>query len=298
MKTFSKGMCFSLLIVFFACPVAVFAEDAMEFWAPEQGTQLFLFYYNKVSADTLYARGSKINEDFNLDGGIGVFRGAFFYGVGPYTTSTDVIVRFGSTSVDTGPGIHMSSPSGLGDITLHQAIWLVNDPENTFFILPDLCVTAPTAEYDNDKALNLGANRWSFRPGVGMLKGLTSKGTFLQAKVSVELYTKNDEYGPARQEQDKNPLYQFQAFLTQFVDQKTFASLDYFYDYGGETEIDGVAQDDKTKTHALQFGVTRMITDTVGVMIKYKKDIEVENGPKTDTLGIRVNYVFPPSGRK
>ncbi|HRS57354.1 MAG TPA: transporter [Desulfomonilia bacterium] len=305
MRTTMKNISILMVLLILACPVVAFADDSMDFFPLAPGTNMFNLYYNKISADTFYADGSKANEDFNLRGDIGVFRGAAYYNVGPFTALTALLVPFGNTNLDTTvstPGgpvqVHAASPAGLGDILLHTAVWVVNDKEKGFFFAPDLFITPPTGEYDKDKNMNMGENRWSFMPGLAVAKVLTSKGTFAQAKISTKFYTKNDEYTTATGVTgcglEQEPLYQFQGFLTQFLNQKTYISLNYFYNYGGETKVDGVKQDDKIKTHSVQFGISRNIAENVDLLIKYTKDVSVDNGPMTDVFGIRLTYLFPP----
>lgn len=300
MKTISRYTSLLFLIFALTCP-AFAADDAMDLAPLPPGTNLFITYYNGISSDAFYTDGTKSNEDFNLEGRIGIFRGAFYYNLGGFTALTDVVQPFGSTSVDTTPAgqpfdVHMASPSGLGDFVLHQAIWLVNDPEKQFYFAPDLFITTPTGEYDNDKVLSMGANRWAFRPGFGIVKGIGTKGTLIQLRGSVEFYTKNDDY--LGQDQKKDPVYEFQGFLIQFLNPTTFLALDYTYDRGGETEVGGVKQDDETKTHAIGFTVMKMITPDIQFMIKYKKDVDVENGPATDTFGVRLAYLFGTAAKK
>lgn len=300
MKKLLKNTCLFLVILMLGCPAGVFAvEDAMDMFPLAPGTKMFNFYYNRVTADTLYSNGSKADEDFNEEGYIGLFRGAAWYNVGGYTALSAVFVPFGTMSIDaTVPAaVDMQSPSGLGDIMIYNGFWVINNGKKGLFVEPDLMVTAPTGEYDNEKAVNLASNRWAFKPGVNVAKVLTSKGTFAQAKIAAEFYTKNDEYLGAKFELEKEPLYSFQGYVTQFLNPKTFMSLDYFFDYGGETKVEGVKQDDKTKTHSVQFTVSRTISEGVDFMIKYRKDVSVENGAKADTLGIRLTYLFPAPGK-
>jgi len=309
MKTSMMNLGIFVLLLALACPVIVCAEDAMDFFPLDPGTKMINIYYNKISADTLYADGSKAIKDFNLRGDIGLFSGAAYYNVGQFLAFSKVLLPFGYTSLDetvSTPGgdlqEHLSSPSGLGDFVWVNALYLINDPVKGFFFAPDITVTAPTGEYNGDKYLNVGNNRWAFRPGLSAAKVLTSVGTFAQGKISAEFYTKNDDFtnalGTTGLKLEKEPLYQLQAFLTQFIDQKTFVSLDYFYDYGGETKVDRVKQDDKVKTQAVQFDISRTIGQDVDLMIKYRKDVSVENGPMTDVFGLRLTYYFRPSINK
>ena len=57
-----------------------------------------------------------------------------------------------------------------------------------------LTVTAPTGEYDNSKLINLGTNRWGFKPEVGVA---VPKGRWdIDAYLGVWLFTDNDDFFP------------------------------------------------------------------------------------------------------
>jgi hypothetical protein len=280
------------------------AEEPLDLYPGPLGSLGIVTYYTHVTGNELYSDGSKVSSDFNLESDIGVFRGVYYGMLGNVRTCTNIIVPFGSTSVDTTIpasgtpyNVHMSSPSGLGDIIFNSGAYLFYD-EKTMFCLPvSLYITAPTGEYDKNKTLNMGSNRWAFKPSIGIARGLRSLGTIIEAVGQVEFYTKNDEYGAAGAEQKKDPFFTSQLMLTQFLDPQTFISADYFYEKGGETEVDGVKQDDKIKTQALQFAMARMITPTTQIMFRYRSDFKVENGPRNDIFQVRIVYLIPDFGK-
>ncbi|MFZ3374038.1 MAG: transporter [Chthoniobacterales bacterium] len=65
-------------------------------------------------------------------------------------------------------------------------------------------VTVPASQYDSSKLVNIGTNRWSFKPGLGISKAI---GKFkLELSTDVTFYTNNgDFFGGNTLEQD--PIY-------------------------------------------------------------------------------------------
>lgn len=297
---FSVVMAFTLWV-----PSMVAAEEPLDLYPGPLGSLGLVTYYTHVTGNELYTDGSKRSDDFNVAADIGVFRGVYYGMFWNIRTCTNIIVPFGSSSVDTtAPAsgvpfdVHMASPTGLGDIILNSGAYLFYD-EKTLLCLPvSFYITAPTGEYDKDKTLNMSSNRWAFKPSIGLARGIGSKGTIVEALAQAEFYTKNDKYGAAGAEQKKDALFTFQLMLTQFLDPQTFISADYFYESGGGTELDSVRQDDKTETQALQFAMARMITSTTQVMFRYRSDFKVENGSRNETFQVRIAYLVPDFGNK
>ena len=72
--------------------------------------------------------------------------------------------------------------SGFADLGLRLSVNLLGAPALSLSEFRDyrqdtivglsLVVTAPTGQYDSTKLVNVGTNRWSFKPGVGVSKAL------------------------------------------------------------------------------------------------------------------------------
>jgi hypothetical protein len=102
-------------------------------------------------------------------------------------------------------------------------------------------VSAPLGQYDKDKLVNLGTNRWSIKPDIGISKAW---GAFtLELSTGVRFFSKNDEFfGGQTLEQD--PILSTQAHATYNLSRGVWAALSWTYDYGGRTTTDGVRNDD------------------------------------------------------
>jgi hypothetical protein len=98
-------------------------------------------------------------------------------------------------------------------------------------------VTPPLGQYDSDKLVNLGTNRWSFKPEIGLSK--TWGPVTLELAPSVTFYTDNDDFlGGKKLERD--PLYAVQGHVIYHTRHGLWAAVDATYYAGGRTTINGV----------------------------------------------------------
>jgi hypothetical protein len=114
-----------------------------------------------------------------------------------------------------------------------------------------LQVTPPLGQYDPDRLVNLGTNRWSLKPEFGISKAVGR--WILEATGAASFYTDNDDfYGGQHREQD--PIYSAQGHVIYVFKPGTWVALDGTYYTGGRTTVDGVEGDDLQKNW--RFGLT------------------------------------------
>jgi hypothetical protein len=118
-----------------------------------------------------------------------------------------------------------------------------------------LAVTLPLGEYKQDKLLNLGENRFIFRPQLGFVH--TRNHWSYELTGSIFLYTDNDDFfGDNTREQD--PLFALQSHLTYVSPRHWWISIGAAHDWGGETSINGENKDDRRRD--LLYGVSAGLT--------------------------------------
>jgi hypothetical protein len=143
------------------------------------------------------------------------------------------------------------SRNGLGDMTLRLAVNLVGAPALTLqefasyqqdtIVGVTLLVTAPTGQYDPSKLVNIGTNRWSFKPELGISKALGP--WTLEAAAGVTFFTNNDQFfGNGVRQQD--PLYSVQGHAIYNLNPRLWAALDGTYYTGGRTSLNGKVDND------------------------------------------------------
>ena len=70
-------------------------------------------------------------------------------------------------------------------------------------------LTAPLGVYDNDKLLNIGTNRWAFKPEFGISQAV-GRWTFEAAAAAI-LYTDNDDFDNGKTRQQDRHLFDARA---------------------------------------------------------------------------------------
>jgi hypothetical protein len=99
-----------------------------------------------------------------------------------------------------------------------------------------LQVTAPLGQYDSTKLLNVGTNRWSFKPELGVSKAWGP--VVLEVIPAITFFTTNDDFFGG-QTLEQAPVYSVQGHLIYEFFPALWAALDATYYAGGRTTIDG-----------------------------------------------------------
>ncbi|MBS0579538.1 MAG: transporter [Proteobacteria bacterium] len=136
--------------------------------------------------------------------------------------------------------------SGFGDPAFRLSVNLMGAPALTpqqfasyrqdLIVGVSLQVTAPWSQYDGTRLVNLGTNRWSFKPELGISKALD--GWIVELMTAVTFYTTNTDFYNGR-ERATDPLYQAQAHVVRQFARGIWASGDVIYYTGGRTTLDG-----------------------------------------------------------
>ena len=129
-----------------------------------------------------------------------------------------------------------------------------------------LSVQLPTGEYLDDKLINLGTNRFTFRPQIGVVH--TRGNWTVETTGIVALYSaNNDFFNGMKLEQD--PLYILNGHLIYTFRPGTWAGASAGYDYGGKSTVDGVSKDDRKQDRvwALSFGFP--VSRHLGIKMAY-----------------------------
>jgi hypothetical protein len=144
------------------------------------------------------------------------------------------------------------SPSGLADPRVRFMVNFVGAPalvgrdfagyrQGTVFGA-GLQVAVPLGQYDPTRLINLGSNRWSFRPEVGLSRRQAR--FFFELAGGAWLFTRNGDYFGATT-LDQSPLYFAKAnVIYNFRRRGLWLSLNYGRATGGETTVGGVAKGD------------------------------------------------------
>ena len=130
----------------------------------------------------------------------------------------------------------------------------VNHPVNTV-IGAAASLRFPVGEYYPDRLINLGNNRFVFRPELGILH--TRNRMSYELTGSLSLFGDNDEFWPGDSKREQDPLFLVQGHVVYTITRALWASVSAGYGFGGESRINGVARNDEQENYfwALNLGV-------------------------------------------
>ena len=139
--------------------------------------------------------------------------------------------------------------SGLSDMRLRLSVLLAGAPAMTpqqFAKSPrkpiigtSLTVGAPSGQYYPEHLINLGTNRWSFKPEVALSYPL-GPGWLVDVYAGLSLFTGNGSYYPGAAVRTQTPIGSLQTHISYSLSPKAWAAFDATWYAGGQTSVDGV----------------------------------------------------------
>lgn len=280
----------ALLTLFILFPMHSYAHDARAFIPPPDNSCGILVYGQHYSANKLYSNGELQTDDVDYKTDIGIARFAWYPKLGPFLTSLQAYVPFGKSQLKIPGNTGSVTSSGIGDPTILSGIYIINDrAAKTWFGVAGY-ITAPLGEYDNNKSVNLGSNRWKFKGELGLTKGFGN--FFIDIAAGASWFGDNDEYGPTRNVLEQSKEYHIETHFSYNLTPSVYAALDYYYLTGGEQYLNGNQITKSENNNAAQVEIAFHTTPLEQLMVYYRRDLRVEDGLKQDMLGIRYYKFF------
>ena len=304
-------------------PMAAIAQDdgARSYWNARAGTQVVSFQYMPV---TISASGSKAfapgqfiypNSDIKADLIIGTWAHHMTLLNRPSALAVNIIGGGVGVDVntnappevlppDTLPGTPISqSSAGFADPNMQLVLNLIGTPplrsgvdllnyEPTWSLDAAVLVAFPIGEYQSDKLVNLGLNRWWGRLALPFKYhfGVFAPGRMSSFELipSVWLFAENDEFVGHKLENE--PLWQIEAHLTHDFNAGFFGSLDVLYQNGFQSRIDDADVGEKLEIGNVGFSLNYSVTDNVTVRTGFSSNVFGDDNLETSIL--RLQFVY------
>lgn len=153
-----------------------------------------------------------------------------------------------------------------------------------------LVVRLPTGDYMDDKLINLGQNRYVFRPQIGLV---VSRGKWTtEVTAEIAFYTDNDDFFNGKK-LEQEPLLFTQAHFIRNLGRGQWASLSLGYDYGGENKVDGDDKDNRKQNYGWALGYSYPLSRQSGIKLSYIKSRTREStGFDTESLALGIVYAW------
>ncbi|WP_082746208.1 transporter [Sphingomonas sp. CCH5-D11] len=267
------------------------AIDAGDYVPAPDGTQLGLVYLQYSHAGALYQDGKKIDDEAELETAISILRYVGFTKIGGMTFDYQVLQPFGHLAGG-GSTVSLGKTTGFGDTILVGTLWLHEDAERQSYFGVTPYLYLPTGDYRASRALNLGENRWK-----GSLQAVYSQGFgkhfIAELSGDVMIYGKNDDAGVASDDLTQKATVRIQGFARFPLDDRNELNARIMHVTGGETKINGIEQNNVTRTTSLLGTWRHNFTPKWQIMTQVGADVAVRNGFKEGFRGqIRLLRVF------
>jgi len=183
--------------------------------------------------------------------------------------------------------------SGLGDPRLRLSMNFYGAPalslpefvayRQDLVVGASMQVTAPAGQYDSGRAINLGTNRWSVKPDVGLSKAFGALLVDLTAGVTV-FSANSDFFGGVTRTQE--PLYSTQAHAIYNFRSGAWASIDGTYYTGGRSTVNGSLNNDLQRNWRLGATLALPLNAQNSIKLYASRGVSARTGNNYDLLGV------------
>jgi len=148
-------------------------------------------------------------------------------------------------------------------------------------------LTAPWGEYDDDKLLNIGTNRWSFEPEFGISQAIQR--LRLEAAAAVAFYSDNNDFDNGKT-RSQEPIYSLQGHAVYSFPNAIWAAISATYYTGGQTTIDGEAKNDLQRNWRTGFTLALPLNRHHSLKLYGSSGVSTRTGTDYDSIGLAWQY--------
>ena len=235
---------------------AVIAQELTPraFWPAPKGTKAVLVGYSRSTGDILFDPSLPVSGvDSKIHTGIVAYQQTLSLAGRTANLRFELPYDDGSTTGELHGRPASRSVSGFGDLRSTLSFNLLGAPTMTReefgqlranprpILGASITVSAPTGEYDEDRVINIGANRWAGRFRLGLIYPFRSR-WMLELGAGTWFFQDNDEFVGQTREQD--PITAIDISLIRRFASGFWLSADMNYYFGGRTTISGITSAD------------------------------------------------------
>ena len=189
--------------------------------------------------------------------------------------------------------------SGLGDLGLRFSLNLIGSPalsprqfaarKPSSLLGASLTVVAPTGQYNPRRLVNLGSNRWSFKPELGL--SIPVGRWTVELYGGVWLFTDNNDFlGGLRREQ--KPLASFQAHVIYTLRPRLWLAANANYYTGGRTVVEGTINANYQSNSRVGATISFPVSQRQSVKGTWAKGLTTRIGGNLTTIAVGWQYVW------
>ena len=196
------------------------------------------------------------------------------------------------------------SRNGFGDLRMLFGINLIGSPavgssefrqyQQKTIVGLSLLVVAPTGLYLEDKLVNLGSNRWAFKPELGVSKRF--KNIYAEAYSGFWFYTKNNEFLVTKTKKVE-PVFSIQGHANYYFRNHIWVGINGNWFTGGQTFVNDVPAGNLKDNWRIGATVSSpLFSPKHFIKLQFHVGAFTNSGYKYSVLTLGYQYVF--FGRK
>jgi hypothetical protein len=190
--------------------------------------------------------------------------------------------------------------SGLADTRLKVSVNLwgtpalkpaefVRQPPRTN-IGTSLSVAAPSGQYLADKLINVGTNRWAFKPEVGLSH---PRGRWwIDLAGGVWLFTSNDRFYPGESLRAQAPLFVFQTHVSYNVTRRAWVAADATWYGGADVRVNDGPPASRQNNTRLGGTLSLPVGARQSLKIAYSTGASTRSGSDFSTVAVAWQYLW------
>ena len=217
------------------------------------------------------------------------------------SASIGVVVPYAWADVSGNVGENRQSVSraGVADTRLRVAMNLIGGPALSpkefaqrtpqTTLGASVVVIAPTGEYFPDKLINIGANRWGFKPELGL--SIPRNRWMFDVYAGIWLFTDNDDFfGGVRRSQD--PITTVQGHVSYTIRPRLWLAVDSTYYFGGRSTVGGVLKADRQENSRLGITMSLPMGARQSLKVSWSEGASTRTGNDFSTFGVGWQYAW------
>ena len=198
--------------------------------------------------------------------------------------------------------------SGLGDARVRMSVNFIGAPalplsgfkdyKQDLVVGASLQIYLPVGQYDPDRLVNIGTNRFSFKPELGLSK--TMGHIQLELTAGATFYTVNNDFFQGKT-MSQDFIGSLQGHVNYTFKRGIWAAIDGTYYWGGSTTIDGVEGNNLQKNTRLGCTLALPVSLHQSLKLYFSTGVSTRTGSDFDLIGVVWQYRWGggiPKGKK
>ena len=148
-------------------------------------------------------------------------------------------------------------------------------------------ITAPLGAYESDQLINLGTNRWTLQPGLGISQALGN--WTLEASAAAAFYTDNNDFDNGKT-REQDAIYSTQLHVTYSFPRNIWLAISATYYAGGRTTIEDISNNDLQQNWRTGFTLALPVNRYHSIKLFGSSGVSTRTGNNYDALGIAWQY--------